>query len=167
MIPVHGEYRHMVHHAQLARDMGVLPENVLICADGDQIELSDDGMRKVGEVPAGYLYVDGSGVGDVGHGVLRDRRVLAEEGVVVVIVTVDRKTGEIIAGPEIITRGWVYESEAEDLLEEARAAVRRGIETAEDTDFETIKRHARKALGEFVGQRTRRRPMIVPVVMEA
>jgi ribonuclease J len=167
MIPVHGEYRHMVHHSQLATEMGVLPENVLICADGDQIELSDEGMRKVGEVPAGYLYVDGSGIGDVGHGVLRDRRVLAEEGVVVVIVTVDRKSGEIIAGPEIITRGWVYENEAEDLLEEARQAVRVGILGADDTDFETIKRHARKALGEFVNTRTRRRPMIVPVVMEA
>jgi ribonuclease J len=167
MVPVHGEYRHMVHHARLATEMGVMPENVLICADGDQIELGDTGLRKVGEVPAGYLYVDGLGIGDVGHGVLRDRRVLAEEGVVVVIVTVDRKTGEIIAGPEIITRGWVYEDEAEDLLEEARQAVRVGILTAEDTDFETIKRHARKALGSFVSERTRRRPMIVPVVMEA
>ena len=167
MVPVHGEYRHMVHHARLATEMGVMPENVLICADGDQIELSDRGLRKVGEVPAGYLYVDGLGIGDVGHGVLRDRRVLAEEGVVVVIVTVDRKTGEIISGPEIITRGWVYELEAEDLLEEARQAVRLGILTAEDTDFETIKRHARKALGSFVSERTRRRPMIVPVVMEA
>jgi ribonuclease J len=166
-IPVHGEYRHMVHHSRLATDMGVLPENVLVCADGDQIELTDAGLRKVGEVPAGYLYVDGLGIGDVGHGVLRDRRVLAEEGVVVVIVTVDRKSGEIIAGPEIITRGWVYENEALDLIEEARQAVRLGILTAEDTDFETIKRHARKALGEFVNQRTRRRPMIVPVVMEA
>jgi ribonuclease J len=157
----------MVHHAQLAMEMGVLPENVLLCADGDQIELDEDGVRKVGEVPAGYLYVDGSGIGDVGHGVLRDRRVLAEEGVVVVIVTIDRKSGEIIAGPEIITRGWVYENEAEDLLEEARQAVRNGILGAEDTDYETIKRHARKALGEFVHHRTRRRPMIVPVVMEA
>ena len=167
MVPVHGEYRHMIHHAELAMEMGVLPENVLVCADGDQIELTDAGMAKVGEVPAGYLYVDGSGIGDVGHGVLRDRRVLAEEGVVVVIVTVDRKTGEIIAGPEIITRGWVYEEEAADLLDDAREAVRRGILAAEDTDFETIKRHARKALGEFVSKRTKRRPMIVPVVMEA
>ena len=167
MIPVHGEYRHMVHHAALARDMGVMPDNVLICADGDQIELSDEGMKKVGEVPAGYLYVDGSGVGDVGHGVLRDRRVLAEEGVVVVIVTVDAKTGEIISGPEIITRGWVYEEEAEGLLEEARTVVRKAILAAEDTELETIKRHARKALGSFVSDRTKRRPMIVPVVMEA
>ena len=126
-----------------------------------------EGLTKVGEVPAGYLYVDGAGLGDVGHGVLRDRRILAEEGVVVVIVTVDVKSGEVIAGPEIITRGWVYAPEAEDLLEEARAAVIRGIEEADETDVETIRRHARKALGQFVSDRTRRRPMIVPVIMEA
>jgi ribonuclease J len=166
-VPVHGEYRHLVHHGRLAEVMGVEHGNVLISLDGDQLVLDDDGLRKVGEVPAGYLYVDGSGIGDVGHGVLRDRRVLAEEGVVVVIVTVDRKTGEIIAGPEIITRGWVYEAEAEGLLEEARQVVRLAILSAEDTEFETLKRHARKALGEFVNARTKRRPMIVPVVMEA
>jgi len=166
-VPVHGEYRHMVHHSRIAYETGIEDGKVLVCLDGDQLELSDDGLKKLGEVPAGYLYVDGSGLGDVGHGVLRDRRVLAEEGVVVVIVTVDAKSGEIIAGPEIITRGWVYEAEAEELLEEAKAAVRVGILAADDTEFETIKRHARKALGEFVNQRTRRRPMIVPVVMEA
>ena len=118
-------------------------------------------------MPAGYLYVDGAGLGDVGHGVLRDRRILAEEGVVVVIVTVDMKSGEVIAGPEIITRGWIYEAEAADLLDDARAAVTRAIEDADEPDVETIRRHARKALGQFVSDRTRRRPMIVPVVMEA
>ncbi|MCU1379914.1 MAG: putative hydrolase of the metallo-beta-lactamase superfamily, partial [Acidimicrobiales bacterium] len=166
-VPVHGEYRHLVHHGRLGELMGVEKSNVVISLDGDQLELSDTGLAKVGEVPAGYLYVDGAGLGDVGHGVLRDRRILAEEGVVVVIVTVDVKSGEVIAGPEIITRGWVYAPEAEDLLEEARAAVVRGIEEADETDVETIRRHARKALGQFVSDRTRRRPMIVPVVMEA
>ncbi|MCU1483851.1 MAG: putative hydrolase of the metallo-beta-lactamase superfamily [Actinomycetia bacterium] len=166
-VPVHGEYRHLFHHGRLGELMGVESDKVLISLDGDQLELNDDGLVKVGEVPAGYLYVDGAGLGDVGHGVLRDRRILAEEGVVVVIVTVDVKSGEVIAGPEIITRGWVYAPEAEDLLEEARAAVIRGIEEADETDVETIRRHARKALGQFVSDRTRRRPMIVPVVMEA
>lgn len=167
-VPVHGEYRHMVHHRRLAYESGVEDGKVILSLDGDQLELSDDGLVKVGEVPAGYLYVDGSGLGDVGHGVLRDRRVLAEEGVVVVIVTVDQKSGEIIAGPEIITRGWVYEAEAESLIEEGREAVRRGIAEVDDpSDVEAIKRHARKALGQFVHDRTRRRPMIVPVVMEA
>jgi len=166
-VPVHGEYRHMVHHARIAYETGIDDGKVLVCLDGDQLTLDHAGLRKTGEVPAGYLYVDGSGLGDVGHGVLRDRRVLAEEGVVVVIVTVDQKSGEIIAGPEIITRGWVYEAEAEALLEEAREAVRVGVLQAEDTEPETIKRHARKALGQFVNERTKRRPMIVPVVMEA
>ncbi len=166
LVPVHGEYRHLIHHGRLAVSVGLAEDDVMICADGDQIELSDDGLAKVGEVPAGYLYVDGV-VGDVGHGVLRDRRVLSEEGVVVVIVTVDAKSGEVIAGPEIVTRGWVHAPEAEDLLEEARLHVVRAIEGSDDTDFDTLKRHVRKALGAFVNERTRRKPMIVPVVMEA
>jgi len=167
-IPVHGEFRHMTHHARLAQEMGVPSARVLLAEDGDVIELSDAGIDFVGQVPAGYLYVDGI-VGDVGRGVLRDRRVLSEEGVVVVVVTVDAKTGEILTGPEIITHGWVYAPEAEALLDEARAAVVASLEQAAaagGTDYETLKRHARQALGRFVHERTRRRPMIVPVVME-
>ena len=132
------------------------------------IELNDAGIDFAGEVPAGYLYVDGI-VGDVGTGVLRDRRVLSEEGVVVVIVTVDARTGEVLTGPEIITRGWVYAPEAEALLDEARKVVRANLEEAAvsgGADVESLKRHARSALGKFVNERTRRRPMIVPVVME-
>jgi ribonuclease J len=167
-IPVHGEFRHLFHHARLAREMGVDPDRVLLAEDGDVVELVGRGVDFVGEVPAGYLYVDGI-VGDVGRGVLRDRQVLAEEGVVVVVVTVDAKSGEVLTGPEIITRGWVYAPEAEELLEEARQAVLEALEEAADTgsvDFETLKRRARSALGRFVSERTRRRPMIVPVVME-
>ena len=167
-IPVHGEFRHLVHHSRLAMQMGVAQSNVLLAEDGDTIELGDAGAEFAGEVPAGYLYVDGI-VGDVGRGVLRDRRVLAEEGVIVVVVTVDVKSGEVLTGPEIITRGWVYAPEAEDLLDEARKAVIVSLEEAADegaTDFETLKRHIRSALGRFVNERTRRRPMIVPVVME-
>ena len=109
--------------------MGVPAERVLLAEDGDVVELTDGGIDFVGEVPAGYLYVDGI-VGDVGRGVLRDRRVLAEEGVVVVVVTVDAKSGEVLTGPEIITRGWVYAPEAEELLEEARLAVLAALEEA-------------------------------------
>ena len=166
-VPVHGEYRHLFHHGRLGELMDVEKDKILICLDGDQLELTDDGLQKIGEVPAGYLFVDGSGLGDVGHGVLRDRQLLAEEGVVVVILTVDAKTGEVIAGPEIITRGWVHAPEAENLLEEARQAVIIGLKQAEDHEVDTLRRHARKALGTFVNQRTKRRPMIVPVVMEA
>jgi ribonuclease J len=167
-IPVHGEFRHLTHHARLAEAMGVAVDRVLLAEDGDVVELTASGIDFAGEVPAGYLYVDGI-VGDVGTGVLRDRRVLAEEGVVVLVVTVDAKSGEVLTGPEIITRGWVYAPEAEELLEEARQAVLQALEEAADTgsvDFETLKRRARSALGRFVNERTRRRPMIVPVVME-
>ena len=167
-IPVHGEFRHLTHHARLAEAMGVPAGKVLLAEDGDVVELSPTGIDFAGEVPAGYLYVDGI-VGDVGTGVLRDRRVLAEEGVVIVVVTVDAKSGEVLTGPEIITRGWVYAPEAEALLEEARQAVLSSLEQAADSgsvDFETLKRRARSSLGKFVNERTRRRPMIVPVVME-
>jgi ribonuclease J len=167
-IPVHGEFRHLTHHARLATAMGVSQSHILLAEDGDVVVLDDGGCEFAEEVPAGYLYVDGI-VGDVGRGVLRDRRVLAEEGVVIVVVTVDAKTGEVLTGPEIITHGWVYAPEAEELLDEARQAVVAGLKEAVQegaTDYETLRRHARSALGRFVNERTRRRPMIVPVVME-
>jgi len=173
-VPVHGEYTHMVHHARLAESVGVAPDHVIVCEDGDALtlELTPDGRCAVEAerraVPAGFLYVDGI-VGDVGQGVLRDRRNLAEEGLVVVIVTVDTVTGEVVTGPEIVTRGWVYAPEAEELLEDAKAAVLASLREAVDegaTDFETLRRHARRSLGRFINERTRRRPAIVPVVME-
>jgi ribonuclease J len=166
-VPVHGEYRHLVNHAVLAEAMGVETHKVLVCEDGDVLSLEDDGLALTGEVPAGYLYVDGT-VGDVGHGVLRDRRVLSEEGVVVVVCTVDLHARDLVADPEIVTRGWVHAPEAEELIEEASAAVRSALESAladGAPDHEALSRHARKALGKFVGERTRRRPMIVPVVV--
>jgi ribonuclease J len=169
-IPVHGEYRHMVHHARLARDVGVAADRVLICEDGDVVTLDDNGLDvERAAVPSGYTYVDGI-VGDIGGGVLRDRRALAEEGVVVVIVTLDARSGEILNGPEIVTRGWVYAPEAEDLIDDAKAHVAASIaEAAREgaVDFETMRRHARTSLKKFINQRTRRFPIIVPVVLEA
>jgi ribonuclease J len=168
-IPVHGEFRHLTHHARLAMEMGVPAANVLLAEDGDVVELTDKGLDFVDSVPSGYLYVDGI-VGDVGHGVLRDRKVLAEEGVIVVVVTVDATSGEVLTGPEIITRGWVHAPEAEALLDEARQRVVEALEHSADsgaTDFDSLKRQVRQALGRFVNEKTRRRPMIVPVVMEA
>ncbi len=167
--PVHGEYRHLMTHARLAHIMGMGDERVLVCEDGDQLLLTDLGVTRGPKVPAGYLYVDGI-VGDVGQGVLRDRRVLAEEGVVVVVVTVDAQTGAIVTGPEVITRGWVYAPEAEDLLDECadevRAALQASFTSGDPVDIEALQRVVRKAAGRFVADRTRRRPMIVPVVME-
>ncbi len=168
-IPVHGEYRHLVNHAHLAHDVGVGDDNVIICEDGDAVTISAAGAEvERRAVPAGYMYVDGI-VGDVSHGVLRDRRMLSEEGVVVVIVTVDAATGEIVTGPEIVTRGWVYAPEADDLIEDAKDVVRAAIAKAAgegNTDFDTMRRHCRKSLARFIDERTRRRPQVIPVVME-
>jgi ribonuclease J len=167
-IPVHGEYRHMVAHAKLATQVGMDPDRVLVCEDGDSVLLTDDGLERTDPVPAGYLYVDGI-VGDVSHGVLRDRRVLADEGVVVVVVAIDVVSGVVITGPEVITRGWIHAPEAEDLLDEATEVVRTAVEEAlvESRDIESLQQVVRRAAGRFVNQRTKRRPMIVPVVMEA
>jgi ribonuclease J len=168
-VPVHGEYRHLVAHSRLAKQMGVADDHTIVCTDGDQLVLDEQGVRIDGSVPAGYLYVDGI-VGDVGHGVLRDRKVLAEEGVVVVIVTVDVADGAILTGPEVITRGWVYAPEAEGLLAECADEVRQAVKEAfagNATDVEALGRVVRRAAGRFVSDRTKRRPMIVPVVMEA
>jgi len=170
-VPVHGEYRHMVAHAKLARAVGAVPDGeVHVCTDGDQLVLADDGLRVERQaVPSGYLFVDGI-IGDVGQGVLRDRRVLAEEGVVVVVVTVDVKTGAILVGPEVITRGWVYAPEAEPLLAECADAVRQAVKESVATgatDIEAFQKVVRRAAGKFVNESTKRRPMIVPVVTEA
>ena len=168
-VPIHGEYRHLVANSKLGVTMGVAPQNVLLCEDGDVLTLSDDGLAATGRVPAGYLYVDGI-VGDVGQGVLRDRKVLAEEGVVVVVVTVDIESGKVLTGPEIITRGWVYAPEAEDLLDEACDRVADAVESAlakGERNVDALERDVRRAAGKFVSERTKRRPMIVPVVMEA
>ncbi len=166
-VPVHGEYRHMVHHARLALSMGLDPAKVLLCEDGDVIQLNAKGINRDGEVPAGYVYVDGT-VGDIEHGVLRDRKKLAEEGVVMVVVTVDRQEGTLSCPPVIETRGWVHAPEAEELLGEASevvgAAVTKALRDGAH-DIEVLSRHTRKALGKFVGDKTRRRPMIVPVVL--
>ena len=168
-IPVHGEYRHLVHHAALGIEMGLSAEHVLVCEDGDAVTLEAGGLdfeRRA--VPAGYQYVDGI-AGDISHGVLRDRRTLGEEGLVVVIVTVDAGTGEIVTGPEIVTRGWVYEAEADALLEDAKAAVRDALTVpAGDgaVDVELLRRDARRALGRLINERTRRRPAVIPVILE-
>ena len=168
-VPVHGEYRHLVAHAKLARTMGVAASKIIVCTDGDQVTLDDTGLRPTAQVPSGYLYVDGI-IGDVGSGVLRDRRVLAEEGVVVVIVGVDIEHGTTMIGPEIITRGWVHAPEAEELLDQCADEVREAIADLfrnGRTDIENVQRVVRRAAGRFVSENTKRRPMIVPVVMEA
>ena len=166
-VPVHGEYRHMVHHAALARATGVPSEQVLLCEDGDAVALDSAGLRRDGDVPAGYVYVDGT-VGDVGHGVLRDRRVLSEEGVVMVVATVDLHRRAVDGEPQIATKGWVHAPEADQLLGEAGQVVAAALEKAladGARDVEVLSHHARKALGRFVSDRTRRRPFIIPIIV--
>ena len=168
MVPVHGEYRHLVAHARLAGIMGVDPAKTLIAEDGDQLLLTDEGLSVVGQVPAEYIYVHG--VGDVDHGTLRDRQILGNEGVVAAIVCVDLAAGTLVGGPEIATRGWVAPEESTDLFEgiadRVRSAVLAQLSEGNATRSK-IEKAVRRASGSFVGEKTRRRPMIVPVVIEA
>jgi ribonuclease J len=167
-IPVHGEYRHMANHVQLANSMGIPGDHILLCEDGDAVQLDGSGLRRDGNVPGGYLFVDGSSVGDIGHGVLRDRKVLAEDGVVMAVATIDLKRAEVVGVPQIVTRGWAYDDDTDRLLDEARELVTTALAKAlagGSQDHETLNRVARKALGQLVGNRTKQRPMIVPVIV--
>ncbi|MBF6590640.1 MAG: ribonuclease J [Ktedonobacterales bacterium] len=172
VVPVHGEYRMLAQHAQLAVKMGVPPEHVVVAQDGDIIEASrDGGIVIVDHMPCGNVYVDGSGVGDIGQVVLRDRRVLSRDGILVVVVTVDSETGQPLAGPDIISRGFVYERESEHLLESARGVVSAAISKhtqgrAHTADWNYIKNKIRDTLGEFLYEQIKRRPMILPLVVE-
>src|SRR6185437_13424462 len=173
VVPVHGEYRMLAEHAKLAVEMGVAPDNVVIAQDGDVIEIAPNngGIGIVDHVPYGNVYVDGLGVGDIGQVVLRDRRLLSSDGVLVVVVTVDSDTGELAAGPDIISRGFVYERESEGILEGARSVVERAItrhtqQRGHVVDWNFIKNKIRDSVSEYVYQQIKRRPMILPVVVE-
>nr|WP_122013501.1 ribonuclease J [Maliibacterium massiliense] len=168
-IPVHGEYRHLVRHAQLAQTLGVPSENIFILENGDVVEFSRNSAEIVAPVPAGYVLIDGSGIGDVGNIVLRDRRLLSQDGLMVVVVAFEKETGKLAAGPDIISRGFVYVREAEGLIDEARAAVLQVIEQRETrkfTEWAPIKLAIRNTLREFLYEKTKRSPMILPIVME-
>jgi len=173
-VPIHGEYRHLILHARLAQGMGLPSENIFVIEDGDALEFDRKGGRVAEHIPAGYVFVDGLGVGDVGQVVLRDRQLLSQDGILIVTLTVDRETGHPIAGPEIISRGFVYTRESEELIEQARNQVFQALEAAkgeEDgsrrpVDWQTIRNRIRDVLSKFVYEKTRRRPMILPLVME-
>lgn len=168
-IPVHGEQKHLYKHALLAQSLGMPAKNVLVTEIGKTIELTANKMAVVGSVPAGRVLVDGLGVGDVGSIVLRDRRHLAEDGLIVVVATLDSSTNELIAGPDIVTRGFVYVREAETLIDEIRAAARRAIEECcrnPRCDWNTIKGRVRDDLSRMLFQKTKRSPMILPILMD-
>ncbi len=168
-VPVHGEYRMLVKHKQLAMATGVPEKNVFILENGDVLEFTAKGARKSGKVPAGSVMVDGLGVGDVGNIVLRDRRQLSEDGILIVVVTMDKNDRTIRSGPDIITRGFVYVRESEDLIGEATAKVKETLEMCRKeniNDWSAIKSNIRDVLYRFLYEKTKRRPMILPIIME-
>jgi ribonuclease J len=168
-MPVHGEYRHLRHHAKLAEKMGMDSGNIFIMDTGQVLELTGEEAKVSSKVPHGAVMVDGLGVGDVGSVVLRDRKHLAQDGVLTVVVTIDRELHSVIAGPDIITRGFVYVKESEELLNEAREVVKKELDKCMDrkiTEWLVLKSNIKDSLGEYVHKKTKRRPLILPIIME-
>ncbi len=168
-IPIHGEYRHLVHHAQLAQRCGIPEENTLIIENGDVVELSEEGLKNVGRTVSGRVFVDGKGVGDVGDTVLRDRRHLSSDGMCIVTVGIDRNTGAIIRDPDVISRGFVYEEEAGDLISAAEKKVKDALEAMSPEariDVPEAQEEITNALRKYLFKHTKRRPMILPIIIE-
>lgn len=168
-VPLHGEYRHLKKHADLAKQMGMEPRKIIIPQTGKVIELTKRTIKARGEVPSGAIMVDGYSVGDVGVTILRDRRHLAEDGILIVVTAIDRYTGNIVTGPDISTKGFVYAKESEALLDELAKLAQRSIERCLHrgvSDFETMQTRVRDELNSVIYQRTKRRPMIVPIFMD-
>lgn len=169
-IPVHGEYKHLKAQAKIAQELGMDKENIFILSSGDVLELSEEAPAEVtGKVTTGSILVDGLGVGDVGNVVLRDRQHLAEDGIMIVVMSLDRVSGELVAGPDIVTRGFVYVRESDELIEEARSTVDDALQACLDrgvTDWGKLKSTTKDVLSEYVWKKTKRRPMILPIIME-
>ncbi len=168
-IPVHGEYRHLKRHAELACEMGVPKENVKILSTGDVLEISEDTFKVTGRVPAQGIFVDGLGVGDVGNIVLRDRQQLSQNGLLIIVVTLEKESNQLIAGPDIVSRGFVYVRESETLMEDCRAVVQEALDNClrkNISDWGKIKTSIKDSLGEFLWKRTKRSPMILPIITE-
>ena len=168
-VPVHGEIKHLKAQAKIAQSLGMEKENIFILSSGDVLELDKNRAGITGRVPVGAILVDGLGVGDVGNVVLRDRQHLAEDGIMVVVMSLDRVGGELVAGPDIVSRGFVYVKESDELIEEARQIVDEAIVRCLDrgiTDWGKLKNTTKDALSDFVWKKTKRRPMILPIIME-
>ena len=169
-LPVHGEYRHLKAQAGVAASLGIPKENIFIMSSGDVLEICDEQAKITGRVHTGTILVDGLGVGDVGNIVLRDRQHLAEDGIIIVVLTLERYTNQLLAGPDIVSRGFVYVRESEDLMGDARIAVEDALDHCLErqiSDWGRIKTVIKDALSEFIWKRTKRRPMILPIIMEA
>ncbi len=168
-IPVHGEFRHLKCHAELAQDMGVKKENVVILSSGDILSLSEDRAKIVDHIPAQGILVDGLGVGDVGNIVLRDRQHLSENGLIIVVVTLEKFSNQVLSGPDIVSRGFVYVRESENLMEEARTVVNDALDKCLNknmTDWGKIKNEIKDSLSDYLWKKMKRNPMILPIIME-
>lgn len=168
-IPAHGEVRHLLKHAELATQMGTDPSDIFILENGDVLEFNKDSAAITGSVPSGNILVDGLGIGDVGNIVLRDRKHLSEDGLIVVVVTISKQEGRVVSGPDIISRGFVYVRESVDLMDEARDMVKKTLEKCDRksiSDWSTLKTNIREDLRGFLYHRTKRNPMILPIIME-
>lgn len=169
-VPVHGEYRHLTAQKHVAEDLGIPKENIFILSSGNVLEMDEYSAEITGSVQTGGILVDGLGVGDVGNIVLRDRQHLAEDGIMIVVMTLERHSNTVLAGPDIVSRGFVYVRESEDLMEHAREVVEHALDTCIDrhiTDWGKIKLVVKDSLGDYLWKRTKRRPMILPIIMEA
>ncbi len=168
-IPVHGEYKHLTAQAKVAEELGINKDNIFILSSGDVLELDEESAAVTGQVPVGDILVDGLGVGDVGNIVLRDRQHLAEDGIIIVVMTLEAGSGQVLAGPDIVSRGFVYVRGSESLMDEAKQVLDDTMEHCMEkniTDWGKIKTSIKDDLGEFVWKKTKRRPMIMPIIME-
>lgn len=168
-IPVHGEYRQLRAHSETAISMGIDKDNILMLTNGRVLELNEDEAKFSGSVPSGRVLVDGLGVGDVGNIVLRDRQHLAQDGLIVIVLTMDSQTGEVVAGPDVISRGFVYVRESENLMDDVKSVVRHEISKCEERgirDWATIKSTVKENLRDYLFIKTKRNPMIIPIIME-
>ncbi len=168
-IPVHGEYRQLMAHGETAKKVGVPAENIFMMTNGRVLEITENSARLAGTVPFGRIMVDGLGVGDVGNIVLRDRQHLSQDGLIIVVLTMDSSTGEVVSGPDVISRGFVYVRESENLMDDVKKVVREEMEKCEEkhiTDWMTIKTNLKDTLRDYVFQKTKRNPMILPIIMD-
>ncbi len=168
-VPIHGEYKHLKAQAKIAKELGIAKENIFILQSGDVLELTGESAMVTGKVPVGDILVDGLGVGDVGNIVLRDRQHLAEDGILIVVLGLDGATDELVSGPDIVSRGFVYVRESDELMDEARIVVNEAVDSCLDrgiADWGKLKSSIKDSLGEYVWRKTKRRPMILPIIME-
>ena len=168
-IPIHGEFKHRKAAAGVLKDLGYDKDHILMLESGDVLAIDENGAEVIDKVPAGTVFVDGLGIGDVGNIVMHDRRHLAENGIVIVVMSMDSASGQIIAGPDMVSRGFIYVRESENLMEEAQEVLNETVDRITErniTDWGKIKSEIKDNLGSFLWKKTRRNPMIIPIIMD-